>query len=48
VLNPAAALRINNLNEETLERLNLLYARDYKTKKDLDIILKGFKNLGNY
>ena len=48
VLNPAAALRISNLNEETLERLNLLYARDYKTKKDLDIILKGFKNLGNY
>ncbi len=47
VLNPAATLRVNNLNQETLERLNLLYARDYKTVKDLDIIIKGFKNLGN-
>ncbi len=48
VLNPAMALRIKQLNHETLERLNLLYARDYKTSNDLHIIIKGFKNLGNH
>lgn len=47
VLNPAAALNFKGLNKETLDRLNLLYARDYKTKNDLNIILKGFRNLGN-
>jgi hypothetical protein len=47
ILNPAIALNVDNLNEETLERLNLLYARDYKTKTDLNLILKGFNNLGN-
>jgi len=47
ILNPAIALKVNNLNQETLERLNLLYARDYKTKTDLNIILKGFNILGN-
>lgn len=47
VLNPAHALRISNLNSDTLDRLNLLYARDYKVKNDLDIIFNGFRNLGN-
>jgi len=48
VLNPAMSLRIKQLNQETLERLNLLYARDYKTSNDLHIIIKGFKYLGNH
>jgi hypothetical protein len=47
VLNPANALHINNLNQETLERLNLLYARDYRIKTDVDIIFKGIRFLGN-
>jgi GT2 family glycosyltransferase len=47
VLNPANALAIENLSNETLERLNLLYARDYKVKTDLDIITKGYRKLGN-
>ncbi|MFP4469629.1 MAG: glycosyltransferase family 2 protein [Bacteroidales bacterium] len=47
VLNPSDALRVNSLSKETLERLNLLYARDYKVKNDLNIILKGFKRLGS-
>ncbi len=47
VLDPAAALNYKELSDETLDRLNLLYARDYKTKNDLNIIIKGFKNLGN-
>ncbi len=47
VLNPANALHIANLNEETLDRLNLLYARDYRIKTDVDIIIKGLRYLGN-
>ncbi len=47
ILNPADALRLNTLSNETLERLNLLYARDYKLKTDLNILIKGFKKLGS-
>jgi len=47
VLNPAMSLHFKQLNQDTLERLNLLYARDYKTRNDLHIISKGFKYLGN-
>lgn len=47
VLNPSNTLSINNLKDETLDRLNLLYARDYKIKTDLEIIFKGYRNLGN-
>ncbi len=46
VLNPAAAISSVHLNEHTLVRLNLLYARDYKIKNDLNIMLKGFRNMG--
>jgi len=48
VLNPADALSSKQLNEDTLERLNLLYARDYKIKNDLNIMLKAFRHLGNH
>jgi O-antigen biosynthesis protein len=47
VLNPTEALNLKELSPETRDRLNLLYARDYKTKNDLNIILKGLRNLGN-
>nr|NQU92288.1 glycosyltransferase [Bacteroidota bacterium] len=47
VLNPSAALRIKGLSGDTLERLNLLYARDYKIKNDLNLIIKGYRNLGD-
>jgi O-antigen biosynthesis protein len=47
VLNPSNALHISNLGTDTLDRLNLLYARDYKIKSDLDIIFKGLRLLGN-
>ncbi len=46
VLNPAAVLSSKHLNEHTLERLNLLYARDYKIRNDLNIMLKGFRYMG--
>lgn len=46
VLDPTAALNFKKLNADTLDRLNLLYARDYKTKNDLNLIMKGFRRLG--
>ncbi len=46
VLDPAIPLSNINLNDETLQRLNLLYARNYQIKNDLNIIMKGFKHLG--
>jgi hypothetical protein len=46
VLNPLDAFQNKNVPEETTSRLGLLYARDYKLTNDLNIIIKGFRNLG--
>ncbi len=46
VLNPTDVLKNKNISYDTIDRLNLLYARDYKVLNDLNIILKGFRNLG--
>lgn len=48
ILNPSNSLNISDLKEETLERLNLLYARDYKIKTDLEIIFRGYRQLGSH
>jgi O-antigen biosynthesis protein len=46
VLNPTDSIRTGQLSDEDIDRLNLLYARDYKITKDLETILRGFRNLG--
>ncbi len=46
VLNPKDALKNKYLDFETIDKLNLLYARDYKISYDLNIIFHGFKELG--
>jgi lipopolysaccharide/colanic/teichoic acid biosynthesis glycosyltransferase len=46
ILNPTDILTHKNIPSETIDRLNLLYARDYKIINDLNIIFKGFRNLG--
>ncbi|MEI7726976.1 MAG: glycosyltransferase [Bacteroidota bacterium] len=46
VLNPLDAFQNKNVPEETTFRLDLLYARDYKLTNDLNIIIRGFRNLG--
>lgn len=46
VLNPSDAFFDLYLTDETRNRLNLLYARDYKLLNELNIISKGFRNLG--
>jgi GT2 family glycosyltransferase len=46
VLNPTDVLKNTNIDPDTINRLNLLYARDYKLINDLNIIKKGISNLG--
>ncbi|MCD4745984.1 MAG: glycosyltransferase family 2 protein [Bacteroidales bacterium] len=47
ILNPTNAFKNRTISNETINKLNLLYARDYKITNDLNIIFKGFKFLGN-
>ncbi len=46
ILTPCDVLLNKILSEETTEKLNLLYARDYKTMNDINIILKNIRKLG--
>jgi hypothetical protein len=46
VLYPLDALKTKNISEDEKGRLNILYARDYHLVNDLNILLKGFRNLG--
>ncbi|MCF8369303.1 MAG: glycosyltransferase family 2 protein [Bacteroidales bacterium] len=46
VLNPTDILQGTILSSETRNRLNLLYARDYKILNDINIIYKAFRNIG--
>lgn len=46
VLNPSDALKNKNITTDTMDRLNLLYARDYKIVNDLNVIWKAFRRLG--
>jgi GT2 family glycosyltransferase len=46
VLNPTDVIQNKKIDSDTALRLNMLYARDYKIGTDLNIIWKGFRNLG--
>jgi O-antigen biosynthesis protein len=46
VLTPADGLDVKVSDPEIINRLSLIYAKDYKLVNDLNIILKGFRNLG--
>lgn len=46
VLHPGDVFKGRNIPAETYKKLNLIYARDYKITTDLNIIWKGFSNLG--
>lgn len=45
VLSPVDELRLSNVSPKTIERLNLLYAKNYNVSKDIDIIWNGYSNL---
>lgn len=46
VLNPKDGLEAGLPDEEGLLRLNMMYAKDYRVSNDLNIVIKGFRNLG--
>lgn len=46
VLNPQDGLEAGQPDEEGLLRLNMLYAKDYRVANDLNIVIKGFRQLG--
>lgn len=46
ILNPVDALNKNPKDELTINRLNSLYAKDYRVYTDLHIVRKGWRNLG--
>jgi len=46
VLNPLDALKSKQVSEEDKNRINILYARDYHLTNDINIMFKGFRDLG--
>ena len=46
VLNPASRLNVYELDSPTLNRLNVIYAKEYNVYADLQLIFKSFRNLG--
>jgi hypothetical protein len=48
ILSPTDAFSQKTFDNETVSRLNMLYARDYKISSDLLIIWKGYRNMGRY
>ncbi|NOX47717.1 MAG: glycosyltransferase [Chlorobi bacterium] len=46
ILYPTDVLKNQDIANDTVQRLNLLYARDYKIMNDLNIIFTGFRELG--
>ncbi|MGI6478241.1 MAG: glycosyltransferase [Salinivirgaceae bacterium] len=46
VLNPAM-IRKQELSDKSIDKLNRLYAKDYRITNDINIILRCWKNLGN-
>jgi len=47
ILTPLEGKNREGLSKETIEGLNFIYAKDYKTANDIHLILKGLKNIGN-
>ena len=46
VLHPSDAFRNRTFSADLISKMNILYAKDYKTSNDLNIILKSFRHLG--
>jgi GT2 family glycosyltransferase len=46
ILSPADVLNLKHCNDDMIQQINNLYARDYKLFRDINIIVKGFKYLG--
>jgi GT2 family glycosyltransferase len=46
ILSPEDAFKMKQLNPEISDKLNLIYARDYSFSTDLNIIFRGYRELG--
>ena len=46
IITPASEIKME-LELSAIQRLNMLYAKNYTVYQDLQLILKGFRNLGN-
>lgn len=46
ILSPVSHLNISLQTEDTVAKLNLLYAKDYKISSDIAILLRNLRNLG--
>ncbi len=47
VLSPVSALKNETVDDATRSRLNLLYAKEYSVYTDINILLKGIRDLGD-
>ncbi len=46
VLNPLDGLPVRPSDQATIQRLNMLYAKNYQVEQDLEIAWKGYRSLG--
>lgn len=46
ILSPTDSLNVSNINAPTIQRLNFIYAKEYSTYRDIEIIWKGYKKMG--
>ncbi len=46
VLNPSHAFPSKQLDEATTQRLDFFYAKDYELRRDLEVVWKGWRELG--
>ena len=46
IVSPASIFK-GNLPEDKLEKINLIYAKDYRVSTDLKIVAKSFNGLGD-
>jgi GT2 family glycosyltransferase len=46
ILSPIDGLKKKEVSNDLIEKINLLYSKDYKIENDISIIFKGFKHLG--
>jgi GT2 family glycosyltransferase len=45
IITPVTHISINKLDQSTINKLNLLYAKNYNAFIDLDLVFKSYKNL---
>lgn len=46
ILYPSDAIETENLDQQLIGKLNMLYARDYRISNEFKLLYKGFKHLG--